>query len=302
MKKNINLGLIISMIGFLALFITSCKKDEDAKMPPGIMIPESGNHVFGDTTIAAGAGINLAIILQKTDLNITNFYIDVYANGTSQRYFDTATNLSSSLEWHGKFVKSLEPMEEWVFTVRDNEGNASDMSLMIGLDASGGYQTLIDKSSVFLGAQESALYPNCYFLPDGIKYYITDVQVDTSLQRGTDLLYYYDDIDGDNSTIGSPGANIPDGIFTVNPSEWTIINTSRFIKTSLTADDFNAAVNDSIVIANYDEAEAKRKAKKLGAGDIYTFRTQDSRLGIFMVNEVVGTTDGSIEISLKVQP
>jgi hypothetical protein len=269
-------------------------------MPPGIMIPENGNHVFGDTTIAAGAEINLALILQKTDLNITHFYIDVYADGTAQRYFDTATNLSASLEWHGKFVKSLEPMEEWVFTVRDNEGNASDISLMIGLDTSSGYQTLITHENVMFGAQENDVTGSCYFLADNQIHFNAVVDADTNLQRGIDMLCFYDD--EDKNTIASPGANVPDGIFTVNPADWTIVNTSRYFETSLTADDFLNATNDSIVIANYDEAEAKRKAKKLNAGDIYTFRTQGGKLGIFMVSEIVGTTDGSIEINLKVQP
>ena len=56
------------------------------------------------------------------------------------------------------------------------------------------------------------------------------------------------------------------------------------------------------IIANYDEGEAKRKAKKLKQDDIFTFRTQDGRLGMFKVNEVSSTTGGSINISLKTQP
>jgi hypothetical protein len=293
----------LQVLFIIVLLLSACEKDKDEPAnPPGIMIMSGSGYVSGDTSIMAGGEINFKVLLQVTDLSITNYIIDVTIDGASQRYFDTAMSLSSSYEWHGKFIKSLEPVEEWVFTVRDSEGNASDMSLTITLDTSGGYQTLLDKGSVFFGAQENALYGNCYFLPDGIKYYNTDVEADTSLQRGIDLIYYYDDVDGDKNTIASPGANIPDGIFTVNPSEWTIINTSRFFITPLTADDYNAAVNDSIVLANYNEAEAKRKAKKLGAGDIYTFRTQSGKLGIFMVKEVNGTTEGNVEISLKVQP
>ena len=73
------------------------------------------------------------------------------------------------------------------------------------------------------------------------------------------------------------------------------------MKSSMSIDDFITAVNDSIILANYDEGEAKRKAKKLKVDDIYTFRTESGKLGMFLVNAVNGTGDGSINIRLKTQ-
>ena len=62
------------------------------------------------------------------------------------------------------------------------------------------------------------------------------------------------------------------------------------------------AGNDSIIIANYNEGEARRKAKNLAPDDIYTFRTQSGRLGMFLVKEVNGTAAGDIVIQIKTQP
>ena len=130
-------------------------------------------------------------------------------------------------------------------------------------------------------------------------FYHQEAATDTMIQSAVDLIYFYSEVD--LNTIASAGANIEDGIFPVNPTTWSITNTTRYFKTSLTADDFDAAVNDSIILANYEEGDAKRKAKKLAVDDIYTFRTQSGKLGIFQVNEVNGTTEGSLNIDLKVQ-
>lgn len=301
MKQTIKPGLIIILIGLFAWLGTSCKKDDEAvNVPPGISILEEAGYVSSDTSIPAGGEINLKLRLQKGDLNITNFIIDVYTDGAVQTYFDTGMNVASNYEWHGKFVKSLAPQEEWIFIVRDRDGNAGTASLMITLDTNSGYQTLTSYSPLIFGAQDNAQIGGCYFLATNTMYSHSIAAADTSIQRGIDMMCFYDS--EDKNTIASPGANLPDGIFPVNPADWTIVNTTRYFETALTADDYNAAVNDSIVIANYDEGTAKRKAKNLSGGEVYTFRTQQGKLGIFMVNEVNGTNEGSINISLKVQP
>ncbi len=59
--------------------------------------------------------------------------------------------------------------------------------------------------------------------------------------------------------------------------------------------------NDSLLIAEFLESEAKRKAKYLGKDSVFAFRTNDSRLGIFYVNDVNGNESGTVNVSIKVQ-
>lgn len=292
-------SLIIIMIGFIAC--TSCKKeDETVNVPPSIQIIEEAGYISSETAIPAGGEINLKLMLQKEDLNITNFIIDVYTADGVQNYLDSGMNLASNYEWTGKFIKSMAQQEEWQFIVRDRDGNAGTTSLIITLDTNSGYQTLTSYSPVIFGAQDNLQIGGCYALGAYSMYFSNEAAADTSIQRSIDMVCFYDS--EDKNAIASPGASFPDGIFPVNPADWTIVNTSRYFETSLSVDDFNAAVNDSIVIANYDEGEAKRKAKKLSGGEVYTFRTQQGKLGMLLVNEVIGTNEGSINISLKVQP
>jgi hypothetical protein len=284
-------------IAMIILIAAACEKSED-KVPPTINLIAEEGYVHSDTVLASGDDIRLKVQMQKGDLNITNFLIDVYTN-TVSRYFDTGMN-TEYIIWEGLFIKTPAAVEEWKFLVYDREGNATATGISIRLDTSAQYASLTSYSPVDFGAQDNQQFGGCYDIADSSMYFHFDVALDQELQSKIDMLSYYDDID--QSTISSSGANIEEGIFPVNPADWTHKNTTRYFKTSLGVDDFNAAVNDSIILANYDEGEAKRKAKNLAADDIYTFRTESGRMGIFKVNAVTGGVDGNINISLKTQP
>ncbi len=217
---------------------------------------------------------------------------------TEQTYFDTGMN-TTGLIWEGSFTKTNAPTEEWTFIARDIEGNSSSTGFVITLDTSAQYTPLTDHGQLVLGAQDNAQTGGCFDIIAQTIYTHQAAAADTAIQSGIDMIYYY--VDGDQNTIASSGANIEDGVFPVNPSAWTITRESRYHKTDLTADDFNMAVNDSIILANYEQGDAKRKAKSLKSGDIYTFKTEDGKLGIFIVDVVEGTNEGNISISLKTQ-
>lgn len=287
---------MLIMLVMIVLTSFSCKKDEE-KNPPTIRLLKQSGYVHSDTLLASGEDIRLKLVMQKGDLNITNFLIEVFTD-TVSRYVDTAMN-TDYLLWEGTFLKTLTEIEEWHFTVRDREGNSASTALIIGLDTSSQYGALLAHPAAVFGAQDNQLVAGCYDTGEQGMYFHQDVAADTSLQSLVDIIYFYDE--EDENTIASPGANISDGIFTVNPGDWTYSNTTRYIKTSLTDDDFEAAENDSILLANYDEGSAKRKAKKLKSGDIYTFRTQSGKLGIFRVDAVEGSSEGTLTVSIKTQ-
>lgn len=296
-KSKFNFAKIAGIMVMMIFIAFACKKSEE-NFPPTIKLIPGEGYIHGDTILASGADIKLKVQMQRGDLNITNFLIDVYTDSVS-RYFDTGMNVEY-IVWEGAFIKTLAPLEDWKFMAIDRDGNTTTTSIKIGLDTSTQFTSLTDFGLLDFGAQDNQQTAGCFDIAGSNMYFHADAATDTALQQGIDMICYYDDID--NNTIASSGANIEEGIFPVNPSNWIYRNETRYYPTSLTVDDFNAAVNDSIILANYNEGEAKRKAKKLKVDDIYTFRTASGRLGIFMVNAVNGTNDGSINISLKTQP
>lgn len=295
-RKNLSISLIALLV--LLMSGSACQKEEENTIMPSITIYQEAGYVSTDTSMKAGEKIRLKILMKGGDFNITNFVIEVLSEGTEKIYFDTGMNTSSVL-WHGSFLKSSASSERWRLEVSDREGNSALAGFTITLDTGNSYRPLISYASTVLGAQENQQTGSCLNLSDLAAYFHDEVAGDVILQEKTDILYYY--YGDDENTIASPGANIEDEVFTVNPANWTIVNTTRYIKTSLSADDFDNALNDSIILANYNEGDAKRKAKNLSANDIYTYRTHDGKLGMFQVNEVTGTTDGSININIKIQ-
>lgn len=290
-RKAFYILLVMVIVG------TACNKSED-NIPPSINLIKEAGYITGDTVLASGDEIMVRVQLLKGDLNITNFLINVYTD-TVSTYFDTGMN-TENLVWEGKFIKTVAQTEDWRFMAIDSEGNATASGFTITLDTTAQFGDIIAYSPVTFGAQDNPGTGGCFDIADSTMYGHQEVAADSNLQKGIDMICFFDD--EDKITIASPGANFPDGIFPVNPADWTTINTTRYYKTSLSRDDFNTAMNDSIILANYDEGEAKRKAKKLQAEDIYTFKTQDGRLGIFVVNTVEGTNEGSVNISIKTQP
>ena len=286
----------IYILSLIVLLGAACNKSED-NIPPTIQLIQETGFIAGDTILAGADDIRVKVKLLKGDLNITTFLIDVYTDSVSH-YFDTGMN-TESLTWDGTFLKTLAPIEDWRFIAIDREGNATAIGFKITLDTSAQYGDLISYSPIEFGSQDNQNTGGCFDIANSSMHFNAEVDADTNLQKGIDMLCFYNS--EDKNTIASPGANIADGIFQVNPGSWKHKNTTRYYKTSLSRDAFNTAVNDSIILANYDEGEAKRKAKQLKAEDIYTFKTQDGRLGIFVVNTVNGTNEGSINISLKTQ-
>jgi len=122
-------------------------------------------------------------------------------------------------------------------------------------------------------------------------------------QYKIDLCYYYDFIETDENTIASPGASIDESVYPgVNGlSNWTNRRTTRFKLTNITEVEFLNAHNDSLLIGAYGQSDGKRKAKNLQTGNIFSFKNEDGRIGLFRVNSVSGMDAGIVNISIKIQ-
>jgi hypothetical protein len=151
-----------------------------------------------------------------------------------------------------------------------------------------------------LGAQDNTSTGGFYSVSEN-KVYTMDQGFQN--QGVIDILCFYEQANGNNIAIASPGSGIT-GIFTGASSveNWTTLNTTRFTKTDLTVAEFDAlAETDLLIETSYDTANNFRKAKDLQLDDIYAFKTQAEAYGLFKVTEVVQGTDGSVAFEVKVK-
>lgn len=151
-----------------------------------------------------------------------------------------------------------------------------------------------------IGAQNNTTTGGFYSVSENKVY----TQDNAFLNQGIiDILCFYEEANGNNVAIASPGAGIS-GIFTGDsaPENWTTQNTTYYTKTTLTVEQFDALEEtDQLIVTSYDTANAYRKAKNLQVNDIYAFKTQAEAYGLFKVTEVVQGADGSVAYEVKVK-
>ncbi|MEA2106426.1 MAG: hypothetical protein U9P82_06860 [Bacteroidota bacterium] len=304
MKKNTRrlfskfYPLIVLFI--LSFFIGSCEDENPTNHPdPAIQIVDHPDFVSGDTTIAPGEKFTVAIQAEYNGYDmLTNFI----AKLNDERYLDLGI-YAETYRKEIEITKGLESVDNWEFIIRDRKGNFAHNSLTITKDDNVEYGEIDVFKNIQLGAQNSPDYGSFFSLTDGSVY---DLEGAYHNALYIDIVSYYDDFDKlDKWTMASPGANIGDEAF---PGEYAISNwdtthTTRYSAAPLTitVEDFDAAQNDSLLLAHSFAFESgKRKAKDLAPGDIYSF-VRDKRTGMFKVIRTTGESSGNIIVDIIIQ-
>jgi len=285
---------------FLSITTFSCKKDTDDKgAPPTLHLKTDSGYVHADTIVLIGKTFKVGLIAAKGDANITNFMIKITTDST-ETYLDSGLN-SQGFVIDKYLTKGVSMQEIWTFIVRDKNGNATSISLKIKADSNSVYGPVTTIPSVIMGAQNDTNVGSFYDLRNRKVHTLAQAY---NMQDSIEMCYYYDFLQGEDNEIASPNANIDASVYT-GPyalANWTIKNETRYLKTTITDAGFYGLSNDSLLIATYNVPLAKRKAKNLVAGDIYSFKTITGKFGLFRVMNVTGTNAGTVEIMVKMQP
>lgn len=266
--------------------------------PPTICLDTSSGLLFRDTILAPGTNFSVRIVAEMGDANITNIVIKNTHNGETISYFDTGVN-NEQIAISKILTKNVYDSETWIFMAIDEKGGTASVSFTTICDTAAGYQDIKTYAGLILGAQNNSAYGSFLSLNSGHIWFQDDA---FNVQDSVEMLYYYDST-GDANTIASPGANIGTFIYSgsTGPLNWTIRNETRFYKTTYTATDFNNVHNDSLLLVAYDAINSKRKAKNLVPGDVFAFKTTHTKYGMFTVENVTGTDEGSLQFSIKIQ-
>ncbi|MEI6764352.1 MAG: hypothetical protein WCM76_01850 [Bacteroidota bacterium] len=289
---------ILLPVTILLLFIAGCKKENTPGAGPSFNLKKGMGYVSGDTLLAPGAQFKFGISVNGGDENVTNIILKINS-GTEQVYSDTGIN-NKNFYFEKLITKSAAAKDIWTIIVRDKAGLSSTLSFTVSKDPFAVFGQVKTFQNITLGAQNNSTTGSFFNPGNGNIYLLPQAFL---VQDSIDMLYFYDPA-GDGNTIASPNANIDSsnafgGIYGL--FHWGVKHETRYYKTSLAATDFNTIVNDSLLLASYNELLGKRKAKNLVPGDIYSFKTADSKYGLFMVNVVNGTDAGTIDVDIKFQ-
>jgi hypothetical protein len=293
--KKICISIFIAFLLFI-LILPSCKKNVSSA--PQIYLNSDSGYVFKDSLMATGNNFKVQLnAASGADVNITNIIIRNEHDGIVTDYFDTGIN-NEAIKISKILTKNVYNSEKWTFIAIDKNGGNAAVSFTLTKDPSSHYGQ-IKHLNATIGAQLSSLYGSFLSLHSGKSFFQDSA---FAHQDSIEMLYYYDAIDVDANTIASPNANIDPSVYTgaSGLANWTIKNTTRYYKTALTYQEFDAANNDSLLLVSWVNP-GFRKAKNLVAGDIYSFKTASNKYGLFYVQQVVGLDTGSVDVKILIQ-
>ena len=293
MKK---LFAIISLVLISSsFFLAGCTKEEDPIVLPTITYKHDAGYISANTTANYADTLNFGVVATSNGTNnLVKFQI--YANG-NQLVDSTINTASFTFDFYS--IKSVLDKEVWKFVTTDIAGNSKSDSITI----TGSFGEITSVNSIKFGAQNNTTEKSFLSLTNGVStmYFQADA---FNHQADIDLFCFYENTASHVNlmTLAAPGSNIT-GIFTGTsaPDFYTTKNITFFVKTTLTAAQFDAVKNDAVILEAYGSAKAYKKANLLAVGDVFAFKLHTGIYGLYKVTVVEGTETGTLQIDVKIQ-
>ncbi|MBN2682718.1 MAG: hypothetical protein JXR58_09440 [Bacteroidales bacterium] len=289
--------------------ISSCKKDKE-QIPPVIqLVSVLGNTDDGDTA-AIGQALRFKIKAEGIDVNLTNFTIKIFDGENTKTLVDSGLN-SSSFVTEEIFYQGVEDEAEWIFTVMDRNRHKSSFSLKIYKDPNSQFGGIYEFPNVVLGYQNNTEVGQ-FFLPFMNKVYFSDSAALFKTYVHNIVYFNYREDGGvelPSPTFSSPGEDA--GLYGemyidyyTSLTSWDTLNYTKYdirADNGVSAEDFENAHNDSLLIVSYDNVWGKKKYKWATDGLIIPFQTANGKNGIIKVIKADTTDSGTIRFSMKIQ-
>lgn len=283
---------------FLGLFILgSCKHDSEY---PTITLETGNGFFFSDTLADPGQLFSIRIKGNSGSSPITNFRIAVATNGIAGTILDSGV-FSEDIDWVKSYYFGGNNTEKWTFFLKNKEGMVASTTISIRRNPNALFGPIVEYPNLILKMQENN-GGNMVVLSTG------EIISSSSLvehQQVVDFLAYYSPVNF--YTLSSPNETEAPGFY---PSILSMMtkNEVRYKNdyTSVTASAFDAMMNDSLILAMYDNSVVgTRKAKNVESGNVIPFAVQTGPMagkkGMIKISDTQGEATGTITLSIKIQ-
>ena len=279
----------------------SCKKENTDYANPTVEFMVEDGFIISDTNAKVGDSLSIRVLAQSLSEHPLTTIRFERITPIDTIVIDTGMHVQSII-MNKKIIKSIAEWEVWNITTRDrNRKQSNTISLKITKEESSNHGDISHIFPFGLGFQNNNEFESFYSLNQQMAFPIEEAY---SIQEGIHLVSYFDNVDEDEHTIASPGANVPleifEGQFALE--HWDTRNTTRFAEPNITIEDFDLCENDSLIYATTFAFETgKRKAKNLKENDIYSFVSDKGNFGLFKVISLSGNETGNVVIEIKMK-
>jgi hypothetical protein len=296
--KKFRYLLFIALASGLAM-LYSCSDDETptpVDETPTINFVGGAGYISSDATLKVDetfkVGIN-AFSNATTGSNLVKFTITRIFNNIPFAQ-DTTINTDQLNIIVNATANSQVGQEKWYFKVTDKNNQTKEISFTITTESAAGPINSFDMK--VLGSYANAT-GSSFASIDGTVYTMAQA---TANSAKIDWLYFYGSASGPNqATIASPLDSDAQSVYP-GISSWAVKNNTLFKKVTDVID-WNSITDDQIIVEQTASGVTQTKVNKLAVDNIMAFITASGKKGMIKVNQITGTTDGTITISVKVQ-
>jgi len=300
-NRKMKFILSILIAGLLLVFV-SCNKDEDTTTPPSLQLELGGAYVADSAVLAINDTIQFAVHAAGISSNLTYFKVDVVTESGTSTIYSEGLN-SKTLDVVKVFYKGIAEKETYVITVMDYNRNSATASFTVFKDSASGYGAIHHFANVIMGYQNNSAYG--HFLDP----FTGDVFDNTSVSGHESevhiIPYFYLSSGTPSPTLVCPAQTDAQTQYPIMAS-WAVQNATLYdYHTSdynlISAAQFDACSNDSLLLAAYNPTYVNQKCKFATAGKIIPFLTANGKKGLIKVVAADEVDTGTITLDIKIQ-
>ena len=286
----------------LLVAFSSCKKDDDTTTPPVLQLQLGGAYVSDNAVLAINDTISFGVHAEGISSNLTYFKVDVVSENGTTTIYDEGMN-SKTFDATKIFFKGIPDEETYVITVMDYNRNTTSASFTVYRDSMSGFGPVYHFTNLVLGYQNNTT--SGHFLDPNTGSIYDDATVGGHESDVDIIVYYYLSSGLPSPTLVCPALADAQAQYPAITG-WTVQNATLYdYHTSdydlVSAAQFDACSNDSLLIAAYNPTYVNQKCKFALTGKIVPFMTAEGKKGLIKVVSADQADTGTMTIEIKIQ-
>lgn len=293
---------VFFLAAMLLAVLTSCKNDEDNTTPPVLQLQLGGAYVSDSAVLAINDTVFFGIHAEGISSNLTYFKVDVVSDDGTTTIYDEGMNCKT-YDAEKVFFKGIPDEETFVITVMDYNRNTISASFTVFRDTLSGFGPISHFSNLVLGYQNNSSVGHYLDPKTGAIY--NDATVSGHEADVDVIVYYYLSSGSPSPTLVCPAQTDAQAQYPA-VTGWAVQNATLYdYHTSdydlISAAQFDACNDDSLLIAAYNPTYVNQKCKFALTGKIIPFLTAGGKKGLIKVSAADQTDTGTMTLEIKIQ-
>lgn len=286
------------------VLLFACQNENIEISNPTLELLSGISYTQNNEEVAVGGKLMFAVKANGGGQPLTNILV--------KRITETDTIIEVDLglyvedidfEYEINASKSEAEVECWQFVAMNANRDTVSVSQVVRLGQGVDYGSIKHFESIKIGMQDNTEFPHFLDATTGTTF--TNATVVGNEAKVDILAFVYFTSDKWSPTLNCPQNTIAPSYYpTVN--DWGVRNITRYDYKAtdnnlISLDEFQKASNDSLLVKSYNPGNTNGNCKFCFTGKLVPFKTEQGKYGIIRVVYADTTTEGYMELEIKIQ-